>query len=226
MNVYEIYYGIMEGAMKELSLNSTDETLETIKQFNDITNQMEYIIPNNGDIIYNIKSEDFLHKYRVLSPMEFEMYDGGVCWDYVIYQANWFKKNKPKIKYKTFYFEIVDDNNNPTHTFMLFYYKDKVYWFESSWKDHVGIFEFLNENQALTYITSLLIDAHPKEIEIRDQFITLFNPLDKKLLGLKCADYMEFMISRKEYKFKREKVSYIQKINDTSYMNRLHELYR
>lgn len=221
MGYFSIYHKAYEGYMKELDILHQSDKLSIIVQINDRLNKANYQIVHRGKAIYNIESEDFLKRYKTMNARKFEKYDGGVCWDYVVYEANWFNKYMPDIKYDVFYFEMVDDITNPTHTFLIFYYEDKVYWFESSWKSNVGVYEFLNIDQALTHITTLLINSHPKNIPIKDTFIVKFDPLDRKLRGNNCVEYMTHMSEQEEFVYKYEKPIYVCKLNDTAYMKNL-----
>lgn len=60
----------------------------------------------------------FPHDYRSVEPAVFAREKKGVCFDYVAYQADYFKKNYPGIKYDLFYFET--NFGEFCHTFMLY----------------------------------------------------------------------------------------------------------
>jgi hypothetical protein len=170
-------------------------SLEEIIRFNQELNMYEYIIPNNGNPIIEIKREDFDNYYRMLSPQEFNKYKGGVCWDYVTYEAYYFKRNFPDIKFKSYYHIGVDtDGSTPTHTFIVFKYGNKFYWFESSWKPKRGVYEFNTEKDALNYIIyNLNKDAGSR---ITKSFLIEYNALDNKLYGMNGAEYMTYMEKR------------------------------
>lgn len=196
--------------------STTVDIFNDILEFNDKLNKMEYIIPNNGNIITQIKANDFLTKYYLLTPDEFIKYNGGICWDYVTYEAIYFKKYFPSIKFKTFYHEIVDNIANPTHTFLIFKYHNYYYWFESSWKTHIGIYKFKSENDALNYIINNLIEFGGSNMI--DKFIVEYDATNKKLFGMNCIEYMTYMASLPEYKYKQSKnnINYIARYNDDS----------
>ena len=94
----------------------SESLLNEIIAFNQKLNGMEYIIcTDDGKVITEVSSDDFANHYRLLSPSEFEKRNGGICWDYVVYEAWYFKKNFPKVKFKTF-FNVFDDGKTcPTH---------------------------------------------------------------------------------------------------------------
>lgn len=158
---------------------------------------MEYIIPYS-DNPTNITSESYLKNYKMLTPKEFEKYNGGVCWDYVAYEAWYFKKYFPNVEFKSYYAINVDNYNNPTHTFIIFEYDDFYYYFESSWKHNHGIFKFENEKDALVYVLKKINDHYFKENKdilksYMGLYVAQYNPLDKKLFDLTCEEYMEYM---------------------------------
>ena len=181
------------------SANDNSTGMGDIIEFNKNTNKMEYIITKNGRHIIDIKASDFLNHYVSLTPNEFVKHGGGVCWDYVPYEAKYFKSNK--IKYDTFYVCLVDDNTNPTHTFLLFYLNNKCYWFESSWKNRAGIYEFDSRDEALSYIIDEMIKEAPDKTKFRDKFVVKYDASKPELFGISCIAYMEYMANKPEFSF-------------------------
>ena len=177
---------------------SVDDTLEKIKVFNKELAQYEYIVVNkDGSIINQIKQNSF-KDYLTLSPNQFKKYKGGICWDYVAYEYPYFKSHFSNAKIKSFFFAIVKDNMiTDTHTFLLFYMNYKVYWFEDSWKPHCGIYEYNNEDEAISTITDILIGSSKDE-----WFIVEYNAGDKKFIGIPEREYISIMAKLPEYKFK------------------------
>lgn len=185
---------IMEGSIYN------QKGLDDIIRFNAQMNVMEYIIPNDGNIIYKVTSDDFINRYRVLTPNEFKKWNGGVCWDYVVYEADYFKKHFKNVKFETYFHCFIDGKTNPTHTFLLFYLNGKVYWFESSWKSHVGVWEFANKDTALSFIVKELykdLDHKPNK-----QITIIYDALSPNMMGMGCVEYMEYMNSQKEIHYK------------------------
>ena len=192
-NVFTVYNGLA-------SEYNSSSILNDIIKFNAQTNVMEYIIPNGGNIIYKVTSDDFMNHYKLLTPNEFKKWNGGVCWDYVVYEADYFKKHFKNVKYETYFHCFIDGKTNPTHTFLLFYLNDKVYWFESSWKSHVGIWEFSNKDTALSFIVKELskdLDHKPD-----NQVTIIYDALSSTMIGMGCVEYMEYMNSQKEIHYR------------------------
>lgn len=177
---------------------SVDDTLEKIKVFNKELAQYEYIVVNkDGSIINQIKQNSF-KDYITLSPNQFKKYKGGICWDYVAYEYPYFKSHFSNAKIKSFFFAIVKNNViTDTHTFLLFCINDKVYWFEDSWKPHCGIYEYNNEDEAISNITDILRGSNKD-----DWFIVEYNAGDKKFIGIPERQYISIMAKLPEYKFK------------------------
>ena len=177
---------------------SVDDTLEKIKVFNKELAQYEYIVVNkDGSIINQIKQNSF-KDYLTLSPNQFKKYKGGICWDYVAYEYPYFKSHFSNAKIKSFFFAIVKNSMiTDTHTFLLFYMNDKVYWFEDSWKPHCGIYEYNNEDEAISNITDILRGSSKD-----DWFIVEYNAGDKKFIGIPERQYISIMAKLPEYKFK------------------------
>lgn len=174
---------------------SKKTTLQDIVNFNQTTNNMEYILPNNGRVISKISESDYYNYYKLLSPSDFEKYNGGVCWDYVLYQATYFDKHFPDVKYKTFYFCSEKGNS---HTFLVFKMGRHFFWYESSWKAQVGIYGFNTEMDAVNYVCSLLLnDLITREnngVPMKGYVIEY--DVNEIPIGTKCQPYMDHMIQK------------------------------
>lgn len=186
---------------------SASRDLDAVIEFNKKLNNMEYIIvTKNKKIITKIKAKDF-DNYETLNPTEFIKYNGGICWDYVMYEAYAFSKYFRNIKYKTFFVCNYNKKSNPTHTFLLFYLNNKCYWFESSWKSHIGIYKFNSESCALSYITKVLYDDLSKDqLPVYEVFVREYNALDNNLINISGYEYMNYMDKLDDYKFNKTSI--------------------
>ena len=104
------------------------DVLQDIISFNNKMNKdFKYGLAINGaiDSKRNISSEDYDKLYRVVNAKQFEKQQGGVCWDYVIYEADYFKKNFSSVKIKAWYIIWDKQPDYPTHTFITFKMKNK-----------------------------------------------------------------------------------------------------
>ena len=184
-----------EGVSEAISgkSSSRNDILDKIKQFHLRLSAFDYfIVQENGRIDYT--ASRFM-EHRTLTPSQFEKYEGGICWDYVPYQVDYFKKHFKSVKTKSFFHVFINDKNQPTHTFMLFYLNHKVYYFECSWKPMMGIYEFSSEDDALSYVVSELYKGlSPDQRDcVYDKYTLEYNSLDTSLFGLNCVDYMNYM---------------------------------
>ena len=188
----------------DISVNeSSDSIFDKILRLNDRLNNYEYMVPNNGNPITHIKNDDFIKYYVLLSPNEFEKYKGGVCWDYVAYEAMYFRSKYPNIKFETYYQVIDNKNDNPTHTFLIFEFNKKWYWFESSWKPKCGVYGFDNKYDCIEYIMQKL-KLPGKNY---GTYICKFDATDATMYGMNCVGYMNYMsFMIKPYKFTNKKI--------------------
>lgn len=188
----------------EISINESSESIfDKILKLNDRLNNYEYMVPNNGNPITHIKNDDFVKYYILLSPNEFEKYKGGVCWDYVAYEAMYFRAKYPNIKFETYYQVIDNRNDNPTHTFLIFEFNKKWYWFESSWKKNCGIYGFDNKSDCIEYIMQKL-KLPGKNY---GTYVCKFDATDATMYGMNCVGYMNYMsFMIKPYKFTNKKI--------------------
>lgn len=127
----------------------TPAKLEKIKEFNKELNGYDYGVVVKNKPIHDLSSVD-TQQYYTISADTFAHHKIGTCWDYVNYEADWFRKNS--ITYKC-YFAIMGESGKrvtPTHTFLTFKDKEgKVYWFESSWGGNQGVREYKGEKELL-----------------------------------------------------------------------------
>lgn len=179
--------------------------LQKIRKFNQKLNRMQYIAP-----------DDFFKDYKYLSSREFQKQKGGVCWDYVLYEKEYFQKHFPTVQTEAYFFCGIDtDNDMPSHTVLLFFLDDKTYWFESSWKSKSGIYEFNSKIEALQTIQKLHKDfcINEQKETLVDYNIIKYEPLDEKLKGIGCGGFYEYMNKQKEVDLKSLE-SFINYCND------------
>lgn len=96
--------------------------------------------------------------YTTRSLIQFLNNRIGICYDYVNYEAKWFKEHG--YRFSTYYIRINDGDWNPDHAFLIFYLPetDLYYYFESSWKDgDLGIHPFNSEEDAVRHVLNQMI---------------------------------------------------------------------
>ena len=128
-----------------------------IKQLNNmLSTNFKYGAVVKGKIIKDMDNYDF-NDYMTLTLSEFEKYRTGVCWDYVHYEANWFKNHG--YRYEGYYMQVDDNGGDmPSHTFLVFYLpnSDAAYLFDPL-NIRGTIKKFDNIDELLTFTATLHI---------------------------------------------------------------------
>lgn len=151
----------------------------------------EYIcIDDKFNVLQNSRSN--FDKHRTVSSSNFKKYNGGICYDYVNYMVGLLGK----FKFKTFFNGYVEKDGqiDYTHTYILVYINDKVYWIEDSWKSHMGVFEFDSEDDAISYIVNI-------QSKGKEYFVVEYKP-SSELVGISVIDFINIMNSKPEYNYK------------------------
>ena len=166
--------------------------LRRIKEFNESLNQMKY--KNYG---------------RNLSPDEFIRRGGGMCIDYVMYTAHMFRKKWPFPKFSHVSLSIhltTDDGSQPQHSVYLFRQREnkKTYWFESSWKQRSGVYEFESQRDAILYIVHTMVNdlVNAKAMKPLNVEIYTYDALDQKMIGKTYPEW-EKMVRTQENRLLR-----------------------
>lgn len=121
-------------------------TQNRIYRLNAKMNRFKYGFLYKGKIL----TDDY-SKYQTMTVAEIDRYQCGVCWDFVNYEANWFRKNQ--IPFKTFYIEW-DDPMTSTHTFLVYKLPDdpNYYYFESSFEKYQGVHKVISYSDAIDLV--------------------------------------------------------------------------
>jgi catalase len=90
--------------------------------------------------------DSWLKEYFLQNLKELTKNKYGVCWDFVEFQREWFKNNN--YEFETFFMAVIKKEGSglPTHTFLVYKFKNKWYWFEFSWYDQRGIHKYNDLN--------------------------------------------------------------------------------
>jgi hypothetical protein len=78
-----------------------------------------------------------------------------------------------------------------------------VYWIESSWKSHIGVIEFENEDDALSHISDLIK---------KNNYMVQYTP-NSKLIGISIDEFINQMAEIPEYNFKHNKEVKYKNVN-------------
>ena len=131
---------------KLVTESSNPDIQNRIYQLNAKMNRFKYGFLYKGKIL----TDDY-SKYQTMTVAEIDRYQCGVCWDFVNYEANWFRKNQ--IPFKTFYIEW-NDPMTSTHTFLVYKLPDdpNYYYFESSFEKYQGVHKVISYSDAIDLV--------------------------------------------------------------------------
>lgn len=120
---------------------NTKGQLRNIKSLNGELNKWTYGAVINGKVITDLNKVDW-SKYRTHPIDTMNKYKAGICWDFVNYQHDVFKRNGYSDESHMFITQINNDPNAiVTHTFSIVGIGEKKYWVESAWSKHKGVHE-------------------------------------------------------------------------------------
>jgi len=164
----------------------TTSKINKIKELNDELNDYDYGVIVNGKPIHDLTavSKD---QYFTSDAQSFARLKIGNCWDFVNYEADWFRKES--IPYKAYFaiMGVAGKRITPTHTFISFKDKDNnVYWFESAWGGNKGVRMYKNEEEMLKDFVTRFISKRKKWQEVD---IYNYRP-GSKFVGINDADFI------------------------------------
>ena len=178
--------------------------MDNIQKIMDIMEQIEYgFLDNNGsNICDNVDLEYTFNKvYYIMSPEELLNKKIGVCWDQVELERKLFEESN--IKNETYFIYIDDKNNLPSHTFLVYYVDNKVYWFEHSWFDEKGVHEYNNLNDLLNDVEIKFIKS--RENEVPKGLDVHIYKYDKPNYNISCDEFYNYIFTQKKiFNFKIE----------------------
>lgn len=184
--------------------------MDNVKKIMNVMEQIEYgFLDNNGNnICDNVELECMFNKvYYLMSPEELLNKKVGVCWDQVELERKLFEESN--IKNETYFIYIDDKNNLPSHTFLVFYMNNKVYWFEHSWSTEKGIHEYNNLNNLLNDVEIKFVKS--RESEVDKGLAVHIHKYNKPNYNISCDEFYNYIFTQKKvFNFKIENAT----IND------------
>ncbi len=106
----------------------------------DIKNIMNGISYGSIDRESKLICDNITDNYRLMRPQEVIKYKVGLCFDQVELLRNFFRKLD--VDFCTYFIRYYGKDITPSHTFLVFYENDKVYWFENAFLKYKGIHEY------------------------------------------------------------------------------------
>ena len=168
--------------------------MNRILEISDELRNIEYGFKDkNGANLINSESWDknFYNFYYLLSPEELLHSKCGVCWDQVELERKLF--NDANINCDTYFIYIDDNENLPSHTFLIFQLNDKYYWFEHSWYDMKGIHEYNNIKALLNDVKNKFIDSRKNEINSNLNYETFIYKYNKPKYHISCDEFYSYI---------------------------------
>ena len=135
-----------------------------------VQNEFEYgWIDQSGNKHYGMNDA---WSYSLQAPDELLKSHLGICWDMTeLYRC--FFENMTSLKCETYYLFYDDGRGCPSHSILVFYDNDKVYWFEPMFNDKNCFYSGIHEYNS---ISKLLEDF--KIIFVKNAVIHGFIPSD------------------------------------------------
>ena len=182
---------------------TSDKMLQQIQTFHqDFDSRFQYGIKINGKFDPNriLTDEDYDKHLVHQKPLDFEKSMVGVCWDCVAYEAWYFKKHFPGVKFRTYYLQYFHKNDCPSHTILTFEMNGAHYLFECSFQKYSGIYIAQSEVDLLNWVLRWM--SNNPDVGIRKGVmlktwgydIWEYNALDESLFGMHCQEYMNYVM--------------------------------
>ncbi len=172
-------------------------------------------LDSNGNNIFDEENVETLFSkvYYLMSPHETLNKKVGVCYDQVELERKLFEENG--IRYETYFIYIDDKRFLPSHTFLVYYMDNKVYWFEHSWYDEKGIYEYNNLNDLLNDVEIKFVKSRENEvINGLDVYIYKYN---KPSYNISCDEFFNYIFTQKKifnFKIEKSSINDIERIKD------------
>lgn len=169
-----------------------------IEEIMNIMNDIEYGFKDdkgNNIIETDIEKWDneFDKFYFLQTPEELLDSKCGVCWEQVELERKMFKDAGYDIKTYFIYSYNVENNQAPSHTFLVYEKDTKYYWFEHSWFDYKGIHEY-------DKLKNLLLDIKSKFLKsnnLNEDAYTFLYEYDAPPKHIKCWPFYDYIETQK-----------------------------
>lgn len=171
--------------------------MKKVNEIMKIMDTIEYGFKDEkGNNIINVDLEkwdnEFSNFYYLQNPEELLESKCGVCWDQVELERKLFEDND--IKVKTYFIYIVDNDNLPSHTFLIYKKNDKYYWFEHSWGIYRGIHEYEIELDLIKDVKNKFKKEHNYVSD--DAFLFIYE-YKKPKNHIKCEEFYKYIETQK-----------------------------
>lgn len=128
-------------------------------------------IDNNGNKHFGVN--DAL-SYSLQSPSELLKTRIGICWDLTELSRSFFEE-MTDLRFETYYLFYDDNAGCPSHTFLVFYYSNKVYLFEPMYNDSNSCYNGINVYDSLKELLKAATREFIKSMLLRKNIPTNFD---------------------------------------------------
>ena len=140
--------------------------------------------------VNKIVKNKFITDYYLQNPKDLDKTKIGICWDQVEYERVHF--NKYNIPFKTIFIIYNDGIKFPNHTFLIFKFNKKYYWFENTYSDAKGILEYNSLSECLEHVKKEFMKENKLE-NIGEQLN--YFVYDKPKYGLKPEEFINYCLT-------------------------------
>lgn len=171
--------------------------MDKINKIMELMDTISYgFLDSNGNNLYVNNQEkldvNFINSYIIQSPKKLLQTKCGMCFEQVELERELFLKSN--IEIKTYFIYIDDNQGRPSHTFLVFYDNNKIYWFEHSWARYKGIHEYSS--------LKVLLEDVKQKMRLEHNYTNLKDGLyiyeyDKPREGLTCEEFYSYAIKGK-----------------------------
>lgn len=148
-------------------------------------------------------------KYALCDKERILRYGLGVCLDQVELERFWFKEHNYNFKTFFIWFNFEQDNNYPTHTYLVFEKNDKYYYFEHADSTNRGIYELNSYKEAILYqMNNHIKHVKKNNLPINDEILNHIQVIEFKINNYKISmnEYYDNIVkSKKVYENKKFK---------------------
>lgn len=166
--------------------------LDTMNKIMNIMNDIEYGFKDENG--FNINSDpekwdnEFDNFYYLQTPEELLKSKCGVCWCQVELERELFSKEG--IEVETYFICTYDNDNSPSHTFLVIKDNNKYYWFEHSWGIYKGIHEYDSLKELLLDVKEKFIKSNPQDINNDYTFVYKYENVK---YHISCKEFYDFI---------------------------------
>ncbi|MBQ3309184.1 hypothetical protein IJG78_00720 [Candidatus Saccharibacteria bacterium] len=158
--------------------------MDFIKEIDAKVSPIQYGWVDHDGTKYTDMSQ-YAEKYILQAPDQLLKSCLGVCWDQVELQRKLFAN--AGVTTRSFFIVHYDEDKCPTHTFTIFEYGGKTFWYEHAWTIMRGLHEYDNLRSAVSDIRDKFIQNELND-KYNPQNLVIYE-YKKPPYGLSCSEF-------------------------------------